>query len=337
MPEPASPHPGNGWRALLVLPLVAGWVALLVVPGLQPEWLSHSLLARFAPLGFLAVFALPDRGLRLTRLLFVATPAFLLGAAAAAVALGWHASDAGLPGPSDLLQPTLAVALGVVVALAWRRGPFALLLLPFKLAFLALLVAAVVAGLLFTQAEREPSVPAAAPVAAAEQGQLVALFQGTDPWALAAGEVRAVRLSQAQVDRLAAWLVPRLVSPERARVALLLPADETVEARASLPLFLSRWLNVAASAHVRIERGRLEFRRLELRLGRVVLPQLLADALAPLLAAGISAERPLRPLLAAIREIRVERGTVQVRFGRVEGPRGHVAGLLFGEPAPGRR
>ena len=118
-------------------------------------------------------------------------------------------------------------------------------------------------------------------------------------------------------------------------MALVLPADETVEARASLPLFLSRWLNVAASARVRVERGRLELRRLELRLGRVVLPQLLADALAPLLAAGISAERPLRPLLAAIREIRVERGAVHVRFGRVEGPRGHVAGLLWGEPVRG--
>ena len=80
---------------------------------------------------------------------------------------------------------------------------------------------------------------AAPPVTAEEQRQLAALFRGMDPWALAAGEVRTIRLSQAQVDRLAAWLLPRLVSPDRARVAIVLPADETVEAgprcRSSFP------------------------------------------------------------------------------------------------------
>src|SRR5512132_2531962 len=139
MPEPTSRSPGFGLRALLVLPILAAWVALLVVPGFAPAWLVRSPVAGFAPLGFLAVFACPDRGLRLTRVLFVAIPALILGTAAAVVTLGWRARDGAWPGPSDVLLPTLAVALGVVVALAWRRGPFALLLLPLKLAFLALL------------------------------------------------------------------------------------------------------------------------------------------------------------------------------------------------------
>ena len=81
---------------------------------------------------------------------------------------------------------------------------------------------------------------------------------------------------------------------------------------------------------MRVERGRLELRRLQLRLGRIVMPQLLADALAPLLAAGISAERPLRPVLAAIREVHVERGAVRVSYGRVDAPRGPIADLLWG-------
>lgn len=330
MPEPVSKAPGAGLRALLVVPLVAAWVALLVVPGLQPEWLAGSSLARFAPLGFLAIFAFPDRGLRLTRLLLVAAPAFLLGTAAAALALGWRSGEAGLPGPSDVLPPALAVAAGVVVGLAWRRGPFALLLLPLKLAFLALLGAVLGAALLLTQAQREPAVQRAPPVTAEEQRQLRARFLGTDPWLLTTGEVREVRLSQAEVDRLAAWFVPRLVSPERARVAIVLASDERVEVRASLPLFLARWLNVSTSSHMRVERGRLELRGLRLRFGQVVLPRLLADALAPLLAAGIGAERPLRPVLAAVREVRVEGGTVRVTFGRVDAPRGPVADLLWG-------
>ena len=330
MPEPTSTPSGGALRALLVLPLVAGWIALLVVPELQPEWLARSFLARFAPLGFLAVFAFPDRGLRLTRVLFVATPAFVLGAAAAAVATFWRARDAGLPGPSDILLPALAVALGVVVALAWRRGPFALLLLPFKLAFLALLVAVLVAGLLFTLAERAPALLEAPRVTAEEKQQLVALFQGKDPRALAFGEVCTVRLTQPEVDRLAAWIVPFVVSPDRARVALVLAADETAEARASLPLPLGRWLNASASGRVRVESGRLELRRPRLRLGHVVMPEALADALAPLLAAAIRAERPLRPALAAIRELRIERGALRVSYGRIDMPRGLVGDLLWG-------
>jgi hypothetical protein len=334
MPGPTSTPSGGGLRALLVLPLVAGWVALLLVPGLQPEWLASSFLARFAPLGFLAVFAFSDRGLRLTRVLFVAAPAFVLGTTAAAVAIAWRIRDAGLPGPSDLLLPALAVALGIVVALAWRRGPFALLLLPFKLAFLALLAAVLAAGLLFTLAEREPAVAEAPRVTAEEKQQLVALFQGKDPRALTSGEVCTLRLTQPEVDRLAAWILPFAVSPGRARVAIILPADETVEARASLPLPLDRWLNVSASGRVLVESGRFELRQPRLRFGRLVMPEALADALAPLLAAAIRAERPLRPVLAAIREARVERGAVRVSYGHIDMPRCLVGDHLWGQPPP---
>ena len=113
MPEAVSRTPGAGWRVVLILPLVAAWVALLVVPGLQPEWLVHSSLVSFVPLGFLAVFAFPDRSLRTTRLLLAGIPAFLLGTAAAAFVIGWRARQAGLPGPSEVLAPSVAVALGL--------------------------------------------------------------------------------------------------------------------------------------------------------------------------------------------------------------------------------
>jgi hypothetical protein len=85
---------------------------------------------------------------------------------------------------------------------------------------------------------------------------------------------------------------------------------------------------------VRVESGRFELRRPRLRFGRLVLPDALADALAPLLAAAIRAERPLRPVLAAIREARVERGAVRVSYGHIDMPRGLVGDLLWGQSPP---
>jgi hypothetical protein len=327
MSEPA-PTPSNGTRALVVLPLVAAWVVLLVLPGLRPDWVAHSVLARFAPLGFLSVFAFPDQGLRLTRLLLVATPAFLLGASSAVLALAW--GSGGLPGPSDLLYPALAVALGVVVALAWRRGPFALILLPFKMAFLVLLGAGLGLGLLLVLADRAPAVHAASPVTTEEKRQLVALFRDKDPRTLAPGEVSTLLLTEAQLDRLTAWLLPLGGRPGAARVRVALPAAETLAVRASLPLPLGRWLNGSASARVQVTRGELELRRPRLTVDRLRLPETLARALAPVLAAGVRSERRLRPLLAPIREARIERGLLRLSYARTDAIPGSVSDLLWG-------
>ncbi len=337
MPEPDSSSPGIV-RVLLVLPLLAAWVTLLAVPGLALKLLGRSLFASFAPLGFLAVFLLPDRGLRTTRVLLVAFPAFLLATAAAVFVLGGRARDGALPGPSDLLLPLLAVVLGIVIALAWRRGPFALLLLPLKLAFLALLASVLAMVLAFSQSQSEPTVRAPGPVGADERRQLVARLQDLDPWAVAPGELRSERLEQAEVDRLEAWLLPRLIRPERAHVALALPADGSAEARVSLPLPFGRWLNAAASGQARVDRGRLELSRLRLRVGRFAIPASLSETFAAPLAAALNAERPLRPLFAAIQEARIERGAVVLRYSRASGPRGSVGELFEGpktNEAPG--
>ncbi len=335
MPEPTQ-TPSSGLRALLVLPLVAGWVALLVLPGFLPDWMARSSLAGFAPLGFLSVFAFRDQGLRLTRLVFVALPAFALGTLAATIALAWRMDVA--PGPSDLVFPALAVASGVVVGLAWRRGPFALILLPFKLALLAVLGAVLGLGLLLTLADRTPAMRAPSPVTLEEKQQLVALLRNKDPRSLAQGEVSTLLLTQPQIDRLAAWLLPQAVALGGARVRVVLPADETVEVRVALPLPLGRWLNGAASAQVQLAGGTLELARSRLRIGRSSLPATVARVLAPALTAAIRSERRLRPLLAPIREAHVERGLLSVSYGRSHALDGPVADLLWGaltpEPVP---
>ncbi len=69
---------------------------------------------RYAPLGMLAVLALPDREGGLVRLFRIALPATAIALALAAVALGARGAWTA-PGPFELVLPTVGVLLGVGV------------------------------------------------------------------------------------------------------------------------------------------------------------------------------------------------------------------------------
>ena len=118
-PSSTSGRPPGAWpwpRALLV------WVALLAV--------------RSAPLGLLAVLALPDREGRLARLFRVALPAIVVALALALLALAARAGWTR-PGPFELVLPAVGILLGVWAGLAWRRGWWSRLVFLPKLAVLA--------------------------------------------------------------------------------------------------------------------------------------------------------------------------------------------------------
>lgn len=332
---PRDESPAGGLRLLLMLPLLAAWAALLAFPAAQPEWMVRSFVVRFAPLGFLSVFVFPDRPIRLARALLVGLPAFSLGLAAAGLAIALADWGAAPPGPSDLLLPALALALGVVVALGARRGMLALLLLPLKLAVVALVLGIAVAGLLLAASEPTAAVAARGPLSPAETGGLRASLQGKDPRAIRGGETCSVRLTQEDLDRLTKLVWPRIADPARVRATIALPSGDTAALGASLRLPLARWLNVQAAARIGIADGRFELQQPRLRLGRFTLPQLLADAFAPLLVAAVRAERPLRPVLAATRELRLETGAASATYGRFELPGGVVTDVLWGEGAAG--
>ena len=358
MARPDSSSNARPLVVLVALALIGAWVALLQGVWLQPPGIGATSLwdvrtaaaagaslprtlaglaleaLRFAPLGLFAVYLFADRPLKLLRLLLVALPAFVLGLAFAATALWLRDRGAGLPGPSDLLLPAFGVWLGVLVALALRRGLLALVFLPVKLA--AAVVAAGLLGgaLLLASLEREPALAEAPAIRTEEKRELVALLRGKDPRTIAPGDTRTVRLAQRDVDRIVAWGLPLVAPAERVRGRVLLgPADGTLlEGSARVPS-LGRWLNLAASFRARVEQGRFELREPRLRAGRFELPHGLLDAAAPALSALVRAERRLRPVLPQVRDLHVEGGTLVATYGRIEAPAGLLASLVWGEGA----
>ena len=179
-----------GGASLLDLRSAAG--ALAVVKGLL-VWFGLQAL-RFAPLGLLAVFALPDREGRLARTLRVALPAIGVALVLASLALGARAGFS-VPGPFELLLPAAGILLGVWAGLAWRRGWWSRLFFLPKLAALGALVFLGALGLAVLALEPEPAVAESPPIASADKRHLVGLFRGRDPRKVPPGETRTVRLS----------------------------------------------------------------------------------------------------------------------------------------------
>ena len=96
-----------------------------------------------------------------------------------------------------------------------------------------------------------------------------------------------------------------------------------------------RWLNVTSSTLVGMDRGRLSVSEPRLRIGRLTVPPLLLDTLAPLAVVGLRGDRDLRRVLPAVQSLSLEAGQASLTYGRVEMPRGLVARLVWGEEASG--
>ena len=289
---------------------------------------SGALLAlRFAPLGLLAVLALPDRDSRLGRAFRVALPAVTLALGLAFLAL---AVRGGLvpPGPFVLLLPGLGVLLGVWAGLAWRRGWWSRLLFLPKLALLAAAVAVAGLGLAVAALEREPAVPETPPLSSDDRRHLVGLFRGKDPREIPPGETRTVRLTAAELDQLVAWAGSVGVG---ARTAVRLePGGVSGVASLRVPR-TGRWLNVAASTRVSIEKGHLSAAEPRLRAGRLTVPPVLLDALTPFVVAGLRGDRDLRRILPAVERLALAPDGVTLSYGYVSMPRGLLARLVWGE------
>jgi hypothetical protein len=334
--------------------LLLAWAALLGTPVLEPPGrllgggslldlrslasastvLGHGLLRaalealRFAPLGLLAVFVLPDQASRLRRAVQVALPGAIV-----AMVLAWLALAArgrSLPGPFELLLPGFGLLFGVWAGLAWRRGFRARLLFLPSVVAQALVLLLVVLGLAVLALDREPALPGRALPTSAEKRQLVEVFQGKNPRKIPTGETRTLRLSEADLDRLVSWVASVGI---HARTALQLEAGG-VSGRASLRLpRTGRWLNVAASTEVAIDKGRLTAAHPRLRVGQLSLPSFVLDALTPLLVAGLQHDRDLRQVLPAVAGLTLTPEAAVLTYGRVDMPPGLVARLVWGEEA----
>jgi hypothetical protein len=314
-----------GGASLLDVRSAAG--ALAAVKGAL-AWVGLQAL-RFAPLGLLAVLALPDRDGRLARTFRVALPAAGVALVLAFLALGARAGFS-VPGPFELLLPAAGILLGVWAGLALRRGWWSRLFFLPKLAALGALVLLGGFALALLALEREPAVAESPPLASADRRHLVSLFRGRDPRKVPPGETRTVRLSVKELDQLVAWAA-QVGLKARTSVSLRGGGVSGV-ATVSVP-GTGRWLNVTASTLVGIENGRLSVAEPRLQAGRLTVPPLLLDALAPLAVAGLSGDRDLRRVLPAVESLSFSPREASLTYGRVDMPRGLLARLVWGDEA----
>ena len=284
---------------------------------------------RFAPLGLLAVLAIPDREGRLARAFRVALPAVVVALPLAFAALAARAGFSP-PGPFELLLPAAGILLGAWAALSWRRGWWSRLFFLPKLAVLVAALLLVGFGLAVAALQPEPAVPEAAPLSSADKRHLVSLFRGKDPRKIPPGETRTLRLSPNELDQLVSWAASVGI---HARTSVRLqPGGFEGVAAVQVPR-TGRWLNVTASTRVGIEKGRLSVSEPHLRVGRLTVPSLLLDALAPFVVAGLRGDRDLRRVLPAVESLSVGPADAVLTYGHVEMPRGLVARLVWGEEA----
>lgn len=324
--------------SLLDLPArLLGAASLLDVRSAAGAWaLAKGVLARvalqwlrYAPLGMLAVLAMPDREGRLARGFRVALPATVVALFLAPFALAARAGWT-LPGPFELVLPSVGILLGVWAGLAWRRGWWSRLVFLPKLAALGILLllgGLVLAGLAL---EREPAVPEKPPITSADKRHLVSLFRGKDPRKVPPGETRTLRLSAQELDQLVAWAAS--VGVEARTTVGLQPGGVSGVATVRVPR-TGRWLNVTASTRVGIEKGRLAVAEPRLRVGHLTVPSPLLDILAPFAVAGLQGDRDLRRVLPAVDSLSLGSGEAVLTYGTVDMPRGLIARLVWGEEA----
>ncbi len=345
-------------RTALSWALLAAWAALLAAGVVRPRsplgeagltslasggrllalalkglgWASAEVLC-FAPLGFLAVLGLPDRERSWTRARLVALLACGIGLAAAALAL-WLASLARPTAPLALalLLPVAGVALGTSAGLAWRRGRRARLLFLPKLMALGAGMLLAAGALAWLTIDEVALVPEPAPISSADKRRLYANFAGKNPRKLLPGEVRTIRLTGPDIERLLAWAWS-VQGVTRAAVTLEGPGAAAATASVRLPGFRGRWLNAAASVRLAVEGGRLDVVVPSLRIGRLEVPGLLRGALVSLATGLLNANRRAQGALAAIDSLRLDGESVTVTYRRIDGPRGLLASMVWGEDA----
>jgi len=340
---------------LLALGCLLGWAALLGTPFLEPSGrgpggtsfldmrsllgaalalgrilLRASLVAlRFAPLGVLSVFVLPDLGSRLRRAGLVALPALALGTALAWFALAARAGSA--PGPFEILLPGSGILIGVSAGLAWRRGFRARLLFVSSLLAQALVLLLLAAGFGVLALDAEPAIPERPPLSSAEKRQLVERFQGKNPRKVPHGATRTLRLAGPELDRLVAWAAQ--ATAPRVRTAVRLQGRGLSAAASVRVPRTARWLNLEAATSPRIEKGRLSTEGSRLRVGQFGVPPLLLDVVTPFLVAGLQGDRDLRRVLPAVESLAFTPDRAELSYTRVDMPPGLVARLVWGEEA----
>ena len=292
-------------------------------------WRGLALALTAAPLGALAVLALPDQPSRLRRATLVWLPAVVVATALAWLALARRAGSP--PGPFELVLPGLGILIGASAGLAWRRGWRARLLFLPSLAAQAMVVLLLAAGFAVLALEAQPALEEPKPLTSAEKRHLVELFKDKNPRRVPPGETRTLRLTGDELDRFASWASQATGS--RVRPAVRLRADG-IRAAASVRVpRTDRWINAEAAARAGIDEGRLAASDAELRIGQLRVPSLLLQPVLPFLVAGLQGDRDVRQVLPAVERLAFTAQDAALTYRRVDMPPGLVARLMWGEEA----
>lgn len=289
-------------------------------------------VARFLPLGFLAVVAMGRGETPLGRLLRVWLPgvalATLLAAAVTCLEIGRPWS---WPGVLDLALPVLGGLVGAWLGLAWRRGWRARLWIFPKLVLLLLFAASGLVALMYLALDSGPLDFEPAKLTSAEKRRLHATFRDKNPAKLAEGKIAELRLTAHDLDLLLAWGLSLGDSGRKAKVELTRDAS-LLQISVRLPARrLTRYLNLSAGGEASIEEGRLSVRAYRLALGRLETPGWMLDRLVPLAARVMAADRRVKALLAPMRSLGIDSGLLTLSYTHAEPPQGLLADLFHGE------
>ncbi|HEY7725526.1 MAG TPA: hypothetical protein VH880_09335, partial [Anaeromyxobacteraceae bacterium] len=354
-PVPEAGRPPAARGRIAACALLAAWTALLAAGVLEPRSplaaaglaalrsssglaaLARGLLAwsalealRFAPLGVLAVLALPERGrLRPWR---GALAAAGLGTACALAALG--IAGRSVPSPFAASLPAAGAVLGTAAGLAWRKGGRTRLLFLPGLAALAAAALLAAAGLLWLALEPGPRVAVPAPVTSSDKRAIVAAVRGKNPRRVPPGETRTLRLGARDLERLAAWGFA-VRGGGRGTVALEGPGRASAAVSLQLPRTGGRWLNVAAAVSLAVVDGKVDLAIPSLQIGPWSVPSPVLRVLSAGLVGAAAADGRVHGVLRSIRMLRIDAEGVTLAYERVDLEGGLLSRVVWGEDQVG--
>jgi hypothetical protein len=288
-------------------------------------------LARFAPLGFLAVFALPRRRRWAKRYLFVIAPAVVITTLLAAVVLSFESGRGDIPGVFALTSAFLICALGAWIGENWLRGWLARFLIIPKLILVALLVPAA-AGLFFYLSLQSTPLGLDPPtLTSGTRRRLYRTLAGQNPKKIPPGATATLQLTGGDINDLLAWGASTMDRRPLAHVDLSRDRPTVmISTQSPVSVGQAKYLNIIADGGMQITDGELYLSIHRLLVGPVEVPGFLLDPFSVLVASEANHSERLRPFLAPVRDMRLSSSGLSATYGPAVLPPGLIASLFAG-------
>lgn len=313
-----------GAQSLSSIAGIVRWAALSAFAGFLDA-------ARFAPVGLLAVLALPRRRRPSTRLLFMVVPAVSVGTVLVAVVQYIEAGRGEVPGIFPLLLSFLLCGVGVWVGMNWLRGWAARLFIIPKLIAAALVMAVAAGSFAYLALEARPLSIDSPTLTSETSRRLYRMLRGKNPKTLAPGATATLHASESDLNDLLAWGASISHHAPRARIDLTGKSPAiSLSVMAPFSVGDARYINVLAAGAVQVNNGELSLDLRRLSLGSVDVPEFLLAAVSSRVASAVNHSRQLRPFLAPIHALRVRSSGLSASYARADLPPGAIASLFEG-------